>query len=115
MIFPFLIFIVYFQNFKESPELPSPDQREDDTKHVPPSPVPSPAPSSPALESWAHALERAQADGSIQRQLMREKMAEERRKKLAMLNSKKRRLTADQMVITENLDELGKLNIFIIY
>ncbi len=34
-------------------------------------------------------------------------MAEERRKKLAMLDSKRKTRNIEQMVITENLDELG--------
>jgi hypothetical protein len=39
---------------------------------------------------------------------MREKMAEERRKKLAMLDSKRKaQNAAEEMVMTENLDELG--------
>jgi hypothetical protein len=39
---------------------------------------------------------------------MREKMAEERRKKLAMLDSKRKRRNTEQTVTTENLDELGR-------
>ncbi|CAB4043566.1 Contactin-associated like 5-3, partial [Paramuricea clavata] len=34
-------------------------------------------------------------------------MAEERRKKLAMLDSKRKRRNTEQTAITENLDELG--------
>jgi hypothetical protein len=43
---------------------------------------------------------------------MREKMAEERRKKLAMLDSKRKaQNAAEEMVMTENLDELGMYDI----
>ena len=87
-------------------------QKENITpKDTPPSIVPTPPPTSPPLESWAHALERARADGSIQRQLMREKMAEERRKKLAMLDSKRKTTNAEQTVIAESVDELGTQDI----
>ena len=69
-------------------------------------------PSLVAENSKRRHLKRAQMDGSIQRQLRREKMAEERRKKLATLNSQiswqRSREESASSEVTGKTDELGK-------
>lgn len=96
-----------FQDSSELDQPPAPQCDEVTTPHV--TAVTSSPPTSPPPESWVHALERAQADGSIRRQMMREKMAEERKRKLAMLESKIRNPNSEHTsLIYEELDELGK-------
>ena len=69
-------------------------------------------PSLVAENSKRRHLKRAQMDGSIQRQLRREKMAEVRRKKLATLNSQiswqRSREGSASSEVTGKTDELGK-------
>lgn len=72
------------------------------SRHFPDSPS-----ASPAQENWVRALERARADGSIQREMLREKIAEKRKKKLSMMKGKKRREKTESELIEDRLDELG--------
>ena len=69
-------------------------------------------PSLVAENSKRRHLKRAQMDGSIQRQLRREQMAEVRRKKLATLNSQiswqRSREGSASSEVTGKTDELGK-------
>ncbi|XP_028396959.1 uncharacterized protein LOC114520825 [Dendronephthya gigantea] len=94
---------------ENEPLQPPTSQPEDITAlqdpHPPPPPRPSPTIS--PLESWAQALERARSNGNIRRELQREKLAEERRQKLAKLRSKNSYRNGEKLVVTEDRDELG--------
>ncbi|XP_046845530.1 uncharacterized protein LOC124439350 [Xenia sp. Carnegie-2017] len=84
------------------PTSPPESIRPISSRHFPDSPS-----ASPAQENWVKALERARADGSIQREMLREKVAEKRKKKLSMMKGKKRREKTESELIEDRLDELG--------